>query len=80
VSINPALSKLRTDKDGLPSLESIEATYTAMQQLLPGEKQDSTRIAVGQTYEQLDKGEEGRFGPRDNEQVEKVVLAVSQQK
>lgn len=73
-SINPALAKLKTDKEGLPSLESIEATYTAMQQLLPGEKQDSTRIALGQTYEQLDKGEEGRFGPRDNEQVERVTM------
>ena len=73
-SIDSALSKLKTDKEGLPSMESIEATYTAMQQLLPGEKQDSTRIALGQTYEQLDKGEEGRFGPRENEQVEKVTM------
>jgi hypothetical protein len=75
-SIDPALAKLRTDKEGLPSLESIEATYTAMQQLLPGEKQDSVKIAVGQTYEQLDKGEEGRFGPRDNENVEQVTATI----
>ena len=74
VSIIPALSKLKTDKEGLPSLESIEATYTAMQQLLPGEKQDSTQIALGQTYEQMDRGEEGRFGPRGNEQVERVTM------
>ena len=76
-SIDPALSKLKTDKEGLPSLESITATYTAMQQLLPGEKQDSVKIAVGQTYEQLDKDEEGRFGPRDNENVEQVTATIS---
>jgi hypothetical protein len=45
-----------------------------MQQLLPGEKQDSANIALGQTYEQMDKNEEGRFGPRGAEKVEQVLL------
>eukprot|EP00403_Amphidinium_massartii_P015941 CAMPEP_0178427502 /NCGR_PEP_ID=MMETSP0689_2-20121128/29781_1 /TAXON_ID=160604 /ORGANISM="Amphidinium massartii, Strain CS-259" /LENGTH=371 /DNA_ID=CAMNT_0020049217 /DNA_START=150 /DNA_END=1266 /DNA_ORIENTATION=- len=36
-----------------------EATYGIMQQLLPGEEQDSAALAMGQTYEQYDKGEEG---------------------
>lgn len=76
-SIRPALARLRTDKEGVPSLDYIIATYTAMQQLLPGEKQDSANIALGQTYEQLDKGEEGRFGKRGEEQVERVAMKPS---
>lgn len=46
-----------------------EATYGLLQQLLPGEEQDSAGLAMGQTYEQFDKGEEGRLGPRGEEQV-----------
>ena len=45
-----------------------------MQQLLPGEKQDSANIALGQTYEQMDKNEEGRFGQRGVERVDEVTL------
>ena len=48
-----------------------------MQQLLPGEKQDSANIALGQTYEQLDRDEEGRFGKRGEEQVERVTIKPS---
>lgn len=40
-----------------------------LQQMLPGEKQQSAALAMGQTYEQLDKGETGRFGERGNEKV-----------
>jgi hypothetical protein len=76
-SISRALAKLQTDKEGLPSLDFIAATYTAMQQLLPGEKQDSANIALGQTYEQLDKNEVGRFGKRGEEQVERVTMKPS---
>eukprot|EP00443_Scrippsiella_acuminata_P045722 CAMPEP_0115174686 /NCGR_PEP_ID=MMETSP0270-20121206/3967_1 /TAXON_ID=71861 /ORGANISM="Scrippsiella trochoidea, Strain CCMP3099" /LENGTH=314 /DNA_ID=CAMNT_0002587533 /DNA_START=191 /DNA_END=1135 /DNA_ORIENTATION=+ len=46
-----------------------EATYGLLQQLLPGEAQDSARLAMGQTYEQLDRGEEGRLGSRGKERV-----------
>ena len=66
-SIGPALSKLVRDEEGLPSLDALAATYTAMQQLLPGEKQDSAGIALGQTYEQLDRDEAGPFGKRGKE-------------
>jgi uncharacterized protein YbjT (DUF2867 family) len=72
-SIGPALSRLASDKDGLPSLESIAATYTAMQQLLPGEQQNSAALAMGQTYEQLDKGETGRLGKRGDENAERAA-------
>ena len=73
-SIAPALKRLKTDVDGLPDDEALDATYATMQQLLPGEKQDSANIALGQTYEQMDKNEEGRFGPRGAEKVEQVRL------
>jgi uncharacterized protein YbjT (DUF2867 family) len=69
-AIGPALSRLLNDKDGLPPLDSIVATYNAMQQLIPGEEQDSAALAMGQTYEQLDKGETGRLGKRGEENAE----------
>jgi uncharacterized protein YbjT (DUF2867 family) len=72
-SIAPALSRLVDDKDGLPPLDSIAATYAAMQQLLPGEEQDSAALAMGQTYEQLDKGETGRLGKRGEENAEEAA-------
>ena len=70
LSIRGALSSLRSDKDGLPPLDVILSTYTTLQQLLPGETQDSAALAMGQTYEQLDKNEEGRLGPRGEENAE----------
>lgn len=75
VSIGPALARLR--KDESPTTENSEdddavlaATFSIMQQLLPGEKQDSAGLAMGQTYEQLDKGETGRLGTRGSEDAE----------
>ena len=49
------ISSLNTDLDKI---------YAVMQQLLPGEKQEAQLLAMGQTYEQLDKEEEGRLGKR----------------
>ena len=51
------------------SEERLQATYDIMQQLLPGEKQDAAALAMGQTYEQLDRNEEGRFGARGTEDI-----------
>lgn len=73
-SIDPALERLRKDTDEPPSDDILASTYTTMQQLLPGEKQDSANIALGQTYEQMDKNEEGRFGQRGVERVDEVTL------
>jgi len=76
-SLDPALKRLIRD-DELVNFEQDEvstyATYLTLQQMLPGEKQDSANIALGQTYEQMDQNQEGRFGPRGAEQVEKVLL------
>jgi len=71
-SLGPALSKLKLDSEGLPSMEAMAATYSAMQQLLPGEKQDSQGIALGQSYEQLDREEAGPFGKRGEETLDNV--------
>lgn len=71
-SIGPALSRLELDvvNDGRgPSEEVVRATYAIMQQLLPGEKQDASQLAMGQTFEQLDKGETGRLGKKGEEVV-----------
>lgn len=71
-SIGPALERLALDSDTGgkgPSEEVVRATYALMQQLLPGEKQDAAQLAMGQTYEQLDKDEQGRLGERGTEEA-----------
>lgn len=68
--LNQALARLKPDAEGLPSTEELAASYSAMQQLLPGERQDSAGLAMGQTYEQLDKDEVGRLGKRGEEDAE----------
>jgi uncharacterized protein YbjT (DUF2867 family) len=73
VSIGPALARLSLDTDGPLSMDAIAATYSAMQQLLPGEQQDSAALAMGQTYEELDSGTTGAFGVRGQEAAEAVA-------
>mmetsp|Transcript_19302 Transcript_19302/g.41911 ORF Transcript_19302/g.41911 Transcript_19302/m.41911 type:complete len:403 (-) Transcript_19302:308-1516(-) len=71
-SIGPALGRLALDSDNNgkgPSEEVVRATYAICQQLLPGEKQDAAQLAMGQTYEQLDKDETGRLGVKGEEDV-----------
>lgn len=71
-SISAALDRLELDSMNGgkgPSEEVVRATYAVMQQLLPGEKQDASQLAMGQTYEQLDKGEMGRLGEKGKEDV-----------
>lgn len=67
-TIVPLLDKLRTDSEGL-SEDVVENTYNLIQQLLPGEQQDSASLAMGQTYEQYDEGETGRLGERGAEDI-----------
>ena len=68
--ISMALGRLRLDSEGPMSEDALAASYSAMQQLLPGEKQDPSQLAMGQTYEQLDKGETGRLGEKGEENAE----------
>lgn len=71
-SLGPALARLAADGDSDgegPGDEAVRATYAVLQQLLPGEKQDAARLAMGQTYEQLDAEETGRLGARGTEEA-----------
>jgi len=56
-SLSPVLDQL--EKDDVINLdgESVYTSYRLMQQLLPGENQDGTRLEMGRTYEQVDSGE-----------------------
>ena len=69
-SIDKALSSLIPDSAGIPSNDILQISYGLMQQLLPGETQDSAALAMGQTYEQLDEGVGGRLGERGKEDAE----------
>jgi hypothetical protein len=73
LGIGPALSRLQKDTELKLSEELLFATYTAMQQLLPGETQDAAAFAMGQTYEQLDQGTTGRLGVRGQEDAERAA-------
>jgi len=73
-SLSVALDRLILDKDGV-SEDVARATYAIMQQLLPGEKQAAAELAMGQTYEQLDKEEIGRLGARGTEEAPIVKTA-----
>ena len=79
-SMGIALGRLQSDKENGgkgPSEEVVRATYAIVQQLLPGEKQDASQLAMGQTYEQLDKGETGRLGEKGKEDVAGAGLTPS---
>jgi len=70
-SLGPALDRLyKDDEASTGSEEALFATYTMMQQLLPGEKQDSAALAMGQSYENFDRDQPGRFGKRGEENLE----------
>lgn len=71
--IGTALAKLMPDCEGIPSDDVLAATYSIMQQLLPGETQDAAALAMGQTYEQLDRDQVGRLGKRGEENAEAVA-------
>jgi len=55
--------------------EAEIAKYGLLQQLLPGEEQNAAGLAMGQTYEQYDKGEVGRLGPRGEEKVPERIIS-----
>jgi hypothetical protein len=71
-TIEQALERLVPDDEQERELtdDQLEATFVLLQQLLPGEVQDAAKLAMGQTYEQLDTGRTGRLGERGNEDAE----------
>mmetsp|Transcript_58987 Transcript_58987/g.128074 ORF Transcript_58987/g.128074 Transcript_58987/m.128074 type:complete len:347 (-) Transcript_58987:222-1262(-) len=53
-SCSTALERLKPDSS-MPLQEAeVEATYNVLQQMLPGEEQDATKLEMGRTYEQVD--------------------------
>ena len=55
-SLTTALEGLSTDAEGPLAEAAVEATYRVLQQCLPGEEQDATKLEMGRTYEQVDSG------------------------
>lgn len=62
-SYQDQLSRLRSDGEALEE-STLAAEYALLQQLVPGETLAPNQLAMGQTYEQLDKGQTGRLGKR----------------
>ena len=58
-SLAGPLEKLAAD-GGPVDEAAVAATYDALQQLLPGEEQDATKLEMGQSYEQVDAGQVAR--------------------
>lgn len=57
-AMKTAVGRLQRDDDDEGeelSMEYVQATYNVMQQLLPGETQDTTALSMGQSYEELDE-------------------------
>mmetsp|Transcript_25952 Transcript_25952/g.31820 ORF Transcript_25952/g.31820 Transcript_25952/m.31820 type:complete len:377 (-) Transcript_25952:146-1276(-) len=70
-SITTVLEKLNTDATIDNDSDGVYASFQLMQQLLPGEEQDATRLEMGKTYEQVDRGEVDRArgaAPTEREQ------------
>lgn len=73
-SLSSVFDRLKSDAQlaqtgGTLSDAELGAEYSLLQQLLPGETGDAAALAMGQTYEQLDVGEQGRFGARGEEKA-----------
>ena len=73
----PKVSRLVKDSDGPLDEKLVEAQYGLMQQLVPGEMLAPQKLAMGQTYEQLDRNETGRLGEKGQEKVSHYHLAES---
>lgn len=82
-AVRSSILRLKTDveistlSDDASIESSIETSYSIMQQLLPGEIQNSAALAMGQTYEQLDAKQTGRLGVRGKENMANVGLKPS---
>mmetsp|Transcript_7681 Transcript_7681/g.8778 ORF Transcript_7681/g.8778 Transcript_7681/m.8778 type:complete len:429 (+) Transcript_7681:294-1580(+) len=77
--LSPLLKNLKDDgnKILLENEDVLEGTYLAMQQLLPGEKQDASALAMGQTYEELDADKVGRLGVKGEEKITDTNLRTT---
>jgi nucleoside-diphosphate-sugar epimerase len=74
-SYESQLQRLRADTEGPISEDALEGQYALLQQMVPGETLAPNQLAMGQSYEQLDKGETGRLGKRGTEEAPIVRTA-----
>jgi len=72
-----ALAGLTPDAAGPPPEARVYASYELLQQLLPGEAQDATRLEMGRTYEQVDRGEVSRERGAAPTEREKAVASAA---
>lgn len=56
-SLSQTLERLSADAAGPLPEAAVDAAYDLLQQCLPGEEQDATKLEMGRTYEQVDSGE-----------------------
>ena len=66
-SLGDQLSRLKRDDEPGLDESALFATYSLMQQIVPGTTLRPNELAMGQTYEQLDRKETGRLGERGTE-------------
>lgn len=78
-SLQPLLETLRRDDAGPLDDTTVQANFDLLQQLLPGEEQDATKLEMGRTYEQIDRGEvEARArGAAPTEREKSVAAGVT---
>ena len=68
-SLADQLTRLKRDAEPGLDENALFATYSLLQQIVPGTTLRPNELAMGQTYEQLDKKETGRLGERGSEQA-----------
>lgn len=81
--IGHALARLQPDASSAgPDLDesAVNANYMMLQQFLPGENQDATKLEMGRTYEQVDSGEVAprERGAAPTEREVKIASGVAQ--
>lgn len=59
-TLGNVLDPLKRDDEGPLDASEVLANYKLLQQLLPGEEQDATKLEIGRSYEQVDRGEVAR--------------------
>jgi uncharacterized protein YbjT (DUF2867 family) len=73
--LTTALEALAPDAAGTPSEAAVEAAYRVLQQMLPGEEQYATKLEMGRSYEEVDRGEVARERGAAPTQRERDVAA-----
>lgn len=68
-SLNDQFARLKKDIEPALDENGLFAVYSILQQIVPGTTMRPNELAMGQSYEQLDKGQAGRLGKRGSEEA-----------